>query len=103
MVVRFQVLTATSMMFRAVFWVILPYKMIVDRRFRGVYSWRQYAPLKRRSTIILHGSITQKTALNKIMVISDSGVEAMLLPEINCYLLTTLNVTVLTVTVALNI
>jgi hypothetical protein len=26
--------------------------------------WRQYAPLKRRSTIILHGSITQKTALN---------------------------------------
>jgi hypothetical protein len=26
--------------------------------------WRQYAPLKRRSTIILHGSISQKTALN---------------------------------------
>jgi hypothetical protein len=26
--------------------------------------WRQYAPLKRRSTIILHGSITQKTTLN---------------------------------------
>jgi hypothetical protein len=26
--------------------------------------WRQYAPLKRRSTIILHGSTTQKTALN---------------------------------------
>jgi hypothetical protein len=36
--VRFQVLTAASMMFRAVFWVILP--------------------------IILHGSIPQKTALN---------------------------------------
>jgi hypothetical protein len=29
--------------------------------------WRQYAPLKRRSTIILHGSITQKTALNIIL------------------------------------
>jgi len=27
-------------------------------------GWRQYAPLKRRSTIILHGSITQKTTLN---------------------------------------
>jgi hypothetical protein len=35
--VRFQVLTVASMMFRAVFWVILPCKMIVDRRFRGEY------------------------------------------------------------------
>jgi hypothetical protein len=50
--VRFQVLTAASMMFRGVFWDILPS--------------RQYAPLKRRSTIILHGSISQKTTLNKI-------------------------------------
>jgi hypothetical protein len=25
-------------------------------------EWRHYAPLKCRSTIILHGSITQKTA-----------------------------------------
>jgi hypothetical protein len=33
--VRFQVLTAASMMFRVAFWVILPCKMIVDRRFRG--------------------------------------------------------------------
>jgi hypothetical protein len=32
---RFQVLTAASMMFRAVFWVVLPCKKIVDRRFRG--------------------------------------------------------------------
>jgi hypothetical protein len=31
--VRFQVLTAASMMFRAVFWVVLPCKMIVDRPF----------------------------------------------------------------------
>jgi hypothetical protein len=29
--------------------------------------WRQYAPLKRRSTIILHGSITQKIAMNIIL------------------------------------
>jgi hypothetical protein len=29
--VRFQVLMAASMMFRAVFWVVLPCKMIVDR------------------------------------------------------------------------
>jgi hypothetical protein len=36
--VRFQVLTAASMMFRAVFWVVLPGEMIVDRRFRGAYS-----------------------------------------------------------------
>jgi hypothetical protein len=28
--VRFQVLTAASMMFRIVFWDVLPYKMIVD-------------------------------------------------------------------------
>jgi hypothetical protein len=61
------------MMFRAVFWVIQPCKLIVDRRFRGAYClhdhpwwWRQYTPLKRRSTIILHGSITQKTTLNII-------------------------------------
>jgi hypothetical protein len=30
--VRFQVLTAASMMFRIVFWDILPCKIIVDRR-----------------------------------------------------------------------
>jgi hypothetical protein len=61
---RFQVLTAASMMFRVVFWVVLPCKMIVDRRFRGVYFLHhQYAPLKRRSTI-LHGRRNQKTTLN---------------------------------------
>jgi hypothetical protein len=31
--VRFQVLTATSMMFRAVFWVVLPCKLSVDNHF----------------------------------------------------------------------
>jgi hypothetical protein len=34
---RFQVLTAASMMFRIVFWDILPCKVIVDRGFRGAY------------------------------------------------------------------
>jgi hypothetical protein len=29
--------------------------------------WRQYAPLKRRSTIVLHGSTSQKTILNIIL------------------------------------
>jgi hypothetical protein len=65
---RFQVLTAASMMFRFVFWDVLRCKIIVDRRFRGAYWlpwwWRQYAPLKRQSTIILHGSTSQKTSLN---------------------------------------
>jgi hypothetical protein len=37
--VRFQVLTAASMMFRIVFWDILPCKMIVDNLFT-----RQYIP-----------------------------------------------------------
>jgi hypothetical protein len=35
--VRFQVLTAANMMFRIVFWDVLPCKMFVDRRFRGAY------------------------------------------------------------------
>jgi hypothetical protein len=71
--VRFQVLTAASMMFRIVFWDVLPCKIIVDQRFRGAYCLRmriirddgkQYAPLERRPTIILHGSTSQKTILN---------------------------------------
>jgi hypothetical protein len=63
--VRFQVLTAASMMFRIVFLDVLPCKMIVDRRFRGAYCLQHlYAPMKRRSTIILHGSTSQKTILN---------------------------------------
>jgi hypothetical protein len=37
---RFQVLTAASMMFRIVFWDVLPCKIIVDRRFRDVYCLR---------------------------------------------------------------
>jgi hypothetical protein len=50
---RFQVLTAASMMFRAVFWVILPCKMIVGRRFRGAYCLHHQG-----------WCTTQKTALN---------------------------------------
>jgi hypothetical protein len=34
---RFQIFTAASMMFRVVFWDLLPCKIIVDRRFRGAY------------------------------------------------------------------
>jgi hypothetical protein len=75
-----------TLMLRIVFWDVLSCKMIVDRRFRGVYClhhkgwgithpwwfphpwwWRQYAPLKRRSTIILHDSTSQKTILNIIL------------------------------------
>jgi hypothetical protein len=36
-IVRFQVLTAASMMFRVVFWVILPCKMIVDHPRRQLW------------------------------------------------------------------
>jgi hypothetical protein len=36
--VRFQVLTAASMMFRAVFWVVLPCKIIVDNHFTRQYN-----------------------------------------------------------------
>jgi hypothetical protein len=68
--VRFQVLTAASMMFRIVLWDVLPCKMIVDRRFRGAYCLHHQGPLKRRSTIILHGSTSQKTVLNVLFVVS---------------------------------
>jgi hypothetical protein len=49
--------------FRIFFWDVLPCKMIVDRRFRDDGGSTQ--PLKRRSTIILHWSTSQKTILNK--------------------------------------
>jgi hypothetical protein len=63
-----------NVMFRIVFWDVLPCKIIVDRRFRGAYClhhhpwwWRKYVPLKRRSTIILDVSTSQKTILNIIL------------------------------------
>jgi hypothetical protein len=55
-------LICTSIMFRIVFCDILPCKMIVDRRFRGAYCLH-------RSTVILHGSISQKTILNIILAV----------------------------------
>jgi hypothetical protein len=47
--------------FRVVFWDTLPCKMIVDRRFRGAYC------LHHQGSLILHGSVTQKTTLNIIL------------------------------------
>jgi hypothetical protein len=61
--VRFQVLTAESMKFRTVFWDVLPCKIIV---YIHPWWWRQHVPLKRRSTIVLHGSTSQNTILNII-------------------------------------
>jgi hypothetical protein len=63
-IVRFQVLTAASMKFRFVFWDVLPCKIIVDS---SPLWWSQHVILKRRSTIILHGSTSQKTNLNFIL------------------------------------
>jgi hypothetical protein len=34
------------------------------------HRWRQHVPLKRRSTIILHGSTSQKTILNCIYLVT---------------------------------
>jgi hypothetical protein len=84
--VRFQVLTAASMMFK-VFQNVAPYSHVeVDERFRVVYCihhqgespwwWRQCAPLKRWSTSTwLYGTAFQKTVniishffLYKVMV-----------------------------------
>jgi hypothetical protein len=56
----------------------------VDNHFTRQYNpwwWRQYAPLKRRSTIILHGSITQKTALNIMAGICRYAVPEHFVPE----------------------
>jgi hypothetical protein len=38
---------------------------LIQQHANKTWWWRQYAPLKRRSTIILHGSTSQKTILNK--------------------------------------
>jgi hypothetical protein len=50
--VRFQVLTAASMMFRAVFWVVLPCKMIVWTRYEAIvnvkYAWTEWWEWQRR-------------------------------------------------------
>jgi hypothetical protein len=62
-------------MFRAVFWVVLPCKMIVDRRFRGAYclhhqGWIHSTGEPAFSLVEIsssHGGTTQKTALNIIL------------------------------------
>jgi hypothetical protein len=53
--VRFQDLTAASIMFRVVFWDILPCKIIVDRCFRGVYCLHH-----RTSETSVDNNFTQK-------------------------------------------
>jgi hypothetical protein len=57
--------TVLEVMFKAVFWVVLPCKMIVDRRFRGTCCLHHQGWM----TIILHSSTTQKTALNGMYIV----------------------------------
>jgi hypothetical protein len=61
------------MKFSVVFWDILPCKIIVDRRFRGA------------STIILHGSISQKTSLNFIHTLSGIQTHGLSIKKIKVY------------------
>jgi hypothetical protein len=58
--VRFKVLTAASMMFRVVFWVILPCKIIVDRRFRGAYCLHHQGS----SSLMLEAGRTSETSVD---------------------------------------
>jgi hypothetical protein len=57
---RFQVLTAASMMFRIVFWDVQPCTIMVDRRFRGAYCLHHVLPCtiivdrRFRGTFCLH-------------------------------------------------
>jgi hypothetical protein len=55
-VVRFQVLTAASMMFRIVIWDVLPCKMIIDRRFRGAYSLMMEAVRTSETSVDMFGN-----------------------------------------------
>jgi hypothetical protein len=56
-----------SMKLRIVFLDVLPCKIIVDRRLRRTCFLHHQGWVKRRSTIILHGSTSQKTILNFIL------------------------------------
>jgi hypothetical protein len=64
-----------NMKFRIFFWDVLPCKIIVNQRLRGTCCLHHQGslmleadvPLKRRSTIILHGSTSQKKILNFIL------------------------------------
>jgi hypothetical protein len=50
--------------------------------------WRQYAPLKRRSTIILHGSISQKTILNIILAAMKLKISHFKASSLKCFIST---------------
>jgi hypothetical protein len=81
--VRFQVLTATSMKFRIVFWDVLPCKIIVDRRFRdtccpndgdNTYLWNA-GPHQRDYTALipqdskLHTSLRENLKSHKVQIV----------------------------------
>jgi hypothetical protein len=77
--------------FRFVFWDVLSCKIIVDRRFRGTCClhhqddewWRQHVPLERQSTVILHGSTSQKTDLNFILTtVRTWNLTLLILPDV---------------------
>jgi hypothetical protein len=56
--------TRPSSLFILFGWSSIPMASLISRSMYLDWVDRQYAPLKRRSTIILHGSISQKTTLN---------------------------------------
>jgi hypothetical protein len=62
-------------MFRVVFWVILPCKMIVDRRFRGAYClhhqgwWRQSSHCYLVQNLSSHLYFQTKTSHNRINIL----------------------------------
>jgi hypothetical protein len=59
-IVRFQVLTAASMMFSAFFWVVLPCKFIVEKHFT-----RQYNPEDSSEHSVRFIKIVSKTESNR--------------------------------------
>jgi hypothetical protein len=60
--VRFQVLTAASMMFRIVLWDVLPCKMIVDRRLRGAYCLHHQGSSS--SSLMMEAVLTSETSVD---------------------------------------
>jgi hypothetical protein len=50
-----EVTVTTMYLFRAVFWVVLPCKMIVDRRFRGAYCLHHHT--RRRENLKSHNYV----------------------------------------------
>jgi hypothetical protein len=64
--VRFQVLTAESMKFRIVFWDVLQYKIIVNRRFRGTccIHHQGYETQRERVYKLCEAARTSKTSVD---------------------------------------